>query len=85
MALEDAHVLAQELRSADAAHIEQALAHYSERRKPRVAEIRHTSDFLIWLASLHGPTVTFARDVIMHLIPSSYLLKGMEPMVKNLA
>ena len=85
MALEDAHVLTEELRYADAAHYEQALAQYEQRRRPRVEETRHTSDFLIWLASLDSPVVTFARGVIMHLIPSSYLLKGMEPMMKNMA
>ena len=83
MALEDAHVLAEELRQVDATQVEQALAKYVARRKSRVAEVRHTADFLIWLASMDNPALTFVRNTIMHLIPSSYLLKGMEPILET--
>lgn len=83
MALEDAYVLAEELRQVDAAQVELALAKYVARRKARVAEVRHTADFLIWLASMDHPALTFVRNTIMHLIPSSYLLKGMEPILET--
>jgi 2-polyprenyl-6-methoxyphenol hydroxylase-like FAD-dependent oxidoreductase len=82
MALEDAHVLAGELRQVDAAQVEQALAGYVARRKPRVAEIRHTSDFLIWVASMERRAMAFVRNTVMHLIPSSFLLRGMEPILE---
>jgi FAD-dependent urate hydroxylase len=83
MALEDAHVLAEELRRVDAAHVEQALAAYLARRKPRVAEIRHTSDFLLHLAAVQNPAlVFFVRNTIMHLIPSEFLLRDMEKILQ---
>jgi 2-polyprenyl-6-methoxyphenol hydroxylase-like FAD-dependent oxidoreductase len=78
MALEDAYVLAEELRKTDTVHIEQALAAYVARRKPRLAEIRRTSDFLIWLASIKHPVVTFALDMIMRLMPPPLMLRDME-------
>ncbi len=82
MALEDAHVLAEELRRVDAAHVEQALAAYLARRKPRVAEIRHTSDFLLHLAAVQNPALVFVRNTIMHLIPSEFLLRDMEKILQ---
>lgn len=85
MALEDAHVLAEELRMVDATQVEQALASYVARRKPRVAEIRHTSDFLIWLASVKHPAVAFVRNTVMHLIPPPLLLRGMETILDTQA
>ena len=86
MALEDAHVLAEELRQVDAAHVEEALARYVARRKPRVAQIQHTSDLLIWLASVEQPVVAFVRNTVMHLLPSDFLLlQGMEPILKTQA
>jgi 2-polyprenyl-6-methoxyphenol hydroxylase-like FAD-dependent oxidoreductase len=78
MALEDAYVLAEELRKTDTTHIEQALAAYVARRKPRIAQIRRTADFLIWLASIKHPVVTFARDTIMRLMPPPLILRDME-------
>ena len=78
MALEDAHVLAEELRRVDAAHVEQALAGYMVRRKSRIEEIRHTSDFLIWLVEIQHPAMAFVRNTVMHLLPSRFLLKDME-------
>ena len=83
MALEDAHVLAEELRQVNGVHVEEALANYVSRRKPRVTKVHHTSDFLIWLASMNYPAMTFVRNTIMHLIPSSYLLQGMEPILET--
>lgn len=85
MALEDAHVLAEELRKVDATQIELALERYVARRRPRVAQVHHTSDFLIWLASMDSPTLTFMRKQIMHLLPSSFLLQGMGPIVETQA
>ncbi len=85
MALEDAHVLAEELHNVDPAHLEQALAAYMTRRKPRVEELRYTSDFLIWLASVEHPAVAFVRNAVMHLLPPATLLQGMEPMLETLA
>lgn len=83
MALEDAHVLAEELRQVDAEQVEQALARYVSRRKPRIKEVRHTSDLLIWLASMNHPAMAFVRNTIMHLMPSSTLLQGMEPILRE--
>ena len=108
MALEDAHVLAEELRQVEIRPctagepdksalysasssaqqgrrgvVEEALANYVSRRKPRVAKVHHTSDFLIWLVSMNYPAMTFVRNTIMHLIPSSYLLRGMEPILET--
>ncbi len=85
MALEDAHVLAEELREVDTQRVEAALAAYMARRKPRVAELRHTSDFLIWLASVEYPAVALVRNTVMHLLPPAMLLQGMEPMLETLA
>ncbi|HEY5001764.1 MAG TPA: NAD(P)/FAD-dependent oxidoreductase [Ktedonobacteraceae bacterium] len=82
MALEDAHVLAEELRLVDAAHVEQALVGYMTRRKPRVDEIRHTSDFLIWLAGIQHPAMAFVRNTVIHLLPSRFLLKDMEEILE---
>jgi FAD-dependent urate hydroxylase len=82
MALEDAHVLAEELHQVDAAHVEEALAVYLARRKPRVAEIRHTSDFLLHLAAVENPALVFVRNTVMHLIPSEFLLRDMEKILQ---
>ncbi len=82
MALEDAHVLAEELRLVDAVHVEQALANYVSRRKPRVAEVQQTSNFLIWLDSVDNPAMVFIRNTIMHLIPPSFLLQDMEKILE---
>ncbi|HZU01331.1 MAG TPA: FAD-dependent monooxygenase, partial [Ktedonobacteraceae bacterium] len=85
MALEDAHVLAEELRLVDATQVKQALANYVARRKPRLAEIRQTSDFLVWLASVNRPALVFVRNAVMHLIPPALLLKGMEEILEKQA
>ncbi len=85
MALEDAHVLAEELHECDAAQVEQALARYVARRKPRVTEVRHTSDFLLWLAALEYPPLALIRNTVMHLLPSHYLLQGMIPILETQA
>ena len=85
MALEDAHVLAEELRLVDATQVEQALSNYVARRKTRVAGIRQTSDFLIWLASVNQPALVFVRNAVMHLIPPAFLLKGMEEILEKQA
>src|SRR5436853_125037 len=85
MALEDAHVLAEELRLVDATQVEQALSNYVARRKPRLAEIRQTSDFLVWLASVNRPALVFVLNAVMHLIPPSFLLKGMEEILEKQA
>ena len=85
MALEDAHVLAEELHQVDAAHIEQALVRYMARRKPRVEEIRHTSDFLIWLAGIEHPAMAFIRNTVMHLMPPPFLLKDIEEILQTQA
>jgi FAD-dependent urate hydroxylase len=83
MALEDAHVLAEELRQVDAAHVEQALAGYLARRQPRVSEVRHTSDFLIWLAAIKHPAMAFVRNTVMHLIPPEFLLRDIEEILQT--
>jgi 2-polyprenyl-6-methoxyphenol hydroxylase-like FAD-dependent oxidoreductase len=85
MALEDAHVLAEELHECDPAQVEQALARYVSRRKARITEVRHTADFLIWIASMEHPTLALVRNTIMHLLPSSYLLQGMIPILEKQA
>ena len=85
MALEDAHVLAEELRLVNATQVEQALASYVARRKPRIAQIRQTSDFLVWLASVNQPALVFVRNAVMHLIPPALLLKGMEEILEKQA
>jgi 2-polyprenyl-6-methoxyphenol hydroxylase-like FAD-dependent oxidoreductase len=85
MALEDAHVLAEELHQVDAADVEQALARYVTRRKPRIAQLQQTSDFLVWVASIERPIVAFVRNTVIHLLPSSFLLQGMEPMLETQA
>jgi len=85
MALEDAHVLAEELHECDTTQVEQALANYVSRRKPRVIEVRHTADFLLWLASVEHPTLALIRNTVMHLLPSSYLLQGMIPILETQA
>jgi len=69
----------------DVAQIEQALSNYVVRRKPRLAEIRQTSDFLIWLASVKQPALVYVRNAVMHLIPPALLLKGMEEILQNQA
>lgn len=66
MALEDAHVLAEELREVDAIRIGQALARYEARRKPRVEQIRKTSDFLLWWQERKEQGMVFLRDMGMH-------------------
>lgn len=85
MALEDAHVLAEELADIDATQVEQALDRYVTRRKPRIDQVRHTSDFLLWLAGMDQPAMTLVRNTVMHLMPASFLLKGMEPLVETYA
>lgn len=85
MALEDAHVLAEELRLATAASVEQALVGYMARRKPRIEEIRHTSDFLIWLAGIKHPAMALIRNTVMHLMPAPFLLKDIEEILETQA
>lgn len=74
MALEDAHVLAKELRLVDAAQVEQALASYVARRKARVEQIHHTADFLMWWIGLKDRGLVLLRNLGMHFAPPSVLL-----------
>lgn len=46
MALEDAWVLAEELRTVGRSGVERALASYVDRRRPRIARVRRSSTFL---------------------------------------
>ncbi len=69
----------------EAAQVEQALSNYVARRKPRLAEIRQTSDFLVWLASVKQPALVFVRNAVMHFIPPALLLKGMEEILEKQA
>lgn len=78
MALEDALVLAEELRKVDETDVEQALAAYVARRKPRMAKIRQIADFLVWLASIKYPAMVLLRNTSMRLLPSAFLLRDME-------
>lgn len=81
MAFEDAHVLAEELHSVDTPQIEHALIQYESRRKPRVEEIHHTSDFLLWWTSMKEHGLVEVRNMSMRFAPSSMLLRDMTEII----
>ena len=81
MALEDAHVLTEELRLVDSAHIEEALSSYVTRRKARVGEIHHVSDFVLRWTGMKEHVMVFFRNIGMRLVPRSMLLFSMEEII----
>ncbi len=86
MALEDAHVLAEELRAAsDASGIEvvRALERYETRRTPRIQEIHRTGDFLLWWTSMRNQGMVFLRNMGMRLAPPSTLLRDMHRIIEE--
>ena len=79
MALEDAYVLAEELRTKET--VEQALAAYVERRKPRVTSIRRASDFLNWFTLIKYPAAAWLRNTVVRYLPASLMLRDIEKIV----
>lgn len=81
MALEDARILAEELRQVDEGSVEQAIACYEARRKPRLEHVRETGNFLLWWMSIHKPGMTLLRNLGMRLAPPATLLGDMGEIV----
>lgn len=79
MALEDAYVLAEELRRRET--VEQALAAYVERRKPRVTNLRRASDFLNWFTLIKHPAAAWLRNTLVRSLPASLMLRDIEKIV----
>ena len=72
MALEDAYVLAEELKKVDKKDIPLALQKYANRRERRVSRFHKQSTLLEKWVLIKSPFVSFFRDIALRLVPSSY-------------
>lgn len=83
MALEDAFVLAEELRKVDVENIDTALKNYQTRRDKRVHEFRTASRFVERWMLVESPLLAVFRDIIMRLLPANYFTKQIEKLLKE--
>jgi 2-polyprenyl-6-methoxyphenol hydroxylase-like FAD-dependent oxidoreductase len=74
MAMEDASVLVEELRSKKS--IDEALIHFAQRREKRIRSFRRMVNFLDgW--TMAGGLLGRLRNRILPWIPESYFVRGM--------
>jgi 2-polyprenyl-6-methoxyphenol hydroxylase-like FAD-dependent oxidoreductase len=83
MALEDAYVLAQELkRLSNSKEIPQALANYERRRSHRINEFRRMSSLLETFMMIKSPILAFLRNLLFRLLPSSFFVRPVEKILQ---
>jgi 2-polyprenyl-6-methoxyphenol hydroxylase-like FAD-dependent oxidoreductase len=76
MALEDAFVLAEELRATN--DITSALENYAQRREKRISKFLKASSIIERWLMVKSPILSKIRDVIIRLIPASYFTRIMQ-------
>jgi 2-polyprenyl-6-methoxyphenol hydroxylase-like FAD-dependent oxidoreductase len=84
MALEDAFVLAAELKQAvhrDA--IPDALARYALRRGRRLKEFRRASGFVERWLMVRSPILSACRNTLVRLLPTAYFTRPLEKILKD--
>jgi 2-polyprenyl-6-methoxyphenol hydroxylase-like FAD-dependent oxidoreductase len=77
MALEDAKVLAQELKN-NKENIPAALAAYKRRRGGRIRKLYRISGMVEKIMMVKSPLLAFFRDIFIVLIPDSFFTKRIE-------
>jgi len=83
MALEDAHVLADELHRVTDGHVEQALEAYTARRRPRIARVRLASDMLEKFTMIHNPFVVLMREAMLRRAPDALVTRSIEDLLSS--
>ncbi len=80
MALEDAFVLAEELKK-NSGDIDKALENYQTRRDRRVKNFRKTASLIESWLMVKSPLESWLRNVVMQFLPMSFFLRKMEKVV----
>jgi 2-polyprenyl-6-methoxyphenol hydroxylase-like FAD-dependent oxidoreductase len=83
MALEDAFVLSQELKSASVGSIDAALLNYSKRRGKRINSFHKQSSFMERWMLVKSPLLIPIRDTIARLMPARYFTDQVEKILKE--
>lgn len=78
MALEDAYVLAAELKKESMQNVDTALARYEERRSRRIKNFRRASGTIERWIMIQSPLLVRLRDLVIKLVPTSYFVKPIE-------
>lgn len=85
MALEDAFVLADELKKITSAdNIPIALANYAKRRDKRVHEFRKASHLIERWMMVKSPILSLLRDMAIRVVPTNYFTKPIERLLKEI-
>ena len=77
MALEDAFVLGEELKS-NMGDIPKALKNYEKRRDRRIKNFRKMSDFIESFMMVKSPFISALRDILLKVVPMSYFTRKIE-------
>ncbi|MBY0376637.1 FAD-dependent monooxygenase [Patescibacteria group bacterium] len=80
MALEDAFVLAEELKKNNG-DVLLSLKNYQQRRGVRIKNFRKASSLVESWLMVKSPFSSFWRNIVIHFLPVSYFLKTMEKVV----
>jgi 2-polyprenyl-6-methoxyphenol hydroxylase-like FAD-dependent oxidoreductase len=83
MALEDAYVLAEELKKVDKDNISIALDKYAKRRERRVSRFHKHSTFIEKWILVRSPILSFFRDLMLLVIPSSYFTNSIQDIINE--
>lgn len=76
MALEDAYVLAQQMKNADSENISDALKKFSLRRQTRIETLQKEEHKLWNLINVKSSLMCYLRNIFIYLIPKSFFIKG---------
>lgn len=84
MALEDAFVLAEELKKvSENNNIPVALANYTKRRDKRVREFRKASHLIEGWMMVKSPILSTLRDVAIRIVPTNYFTRPIEKLLRQ--
>ncbi len=81
MALEDAYVLAEELKKVDSKDIPSALGKYAERRERRVKKFHKQSTSVEKWVLVKSPFFSYFRDLIVRILPTSYFTRPIQEII----